>query len=162
MSIAWQQQIRICVDWLTPEHFTSEVGPGKLLLPCALPVPDHVFAEANIALYDDIYIAHHVKLNGSVYKIGSVLVMNVIKDILVFGQILFIVCTGIKVIFLVQTLHTDHYSDHVHGFEVHLTDEILGINYLDIYDWHPLSIYEGFGSYKNRRYIIPRHELLSC
>jgi hypothetical protein len=160
MSIAWQQQIRLCVDWLTPEHLVSEVGPGKMLLPCSLPVPDNVFKGTNIALYEEVYTANYVEVNGSRYKIGNVLVLNVVADSPVFGQILFIVCAGNKVIFLVQTLQTDHYCDRVHGFEVHLTDEILGINYKDLYDWHPLSIYEGYGSIRNSRYIIPRYEWL--
>ena len=78
-SIAWQQQIQLCSGWMVLSHsaiLQPEVGAGSELLPCALAVPDCVFTDAGIALYEELYFANHIKVNGLKYIARNVLVLN--------------------------------------------------------------------------------------
>lgn len=92
-SIAWQQQIHHCIDWLVP--LTSarlDVGPGETVLPRTSDIPNNVFVEANISLYEEIYVVNHVKVNGYTYKPGHAVVIKIGDNHLpVFAQIPFIV-----------------------------------------------------------------------
>lgn len=67
-SIAWKQQIKLCVDWMTLDQSAKvDVGTGSALLPCTLSVPDFVFEDAGIPLYEESYFTNYVKVNGSKY-----------------------------------------------------------------------------------------------
>jgi hypothetical protein len=161
-SIAWQQQIRLCTDWMSIQYISAvDVGTGSAVLPCTLSVPDLVFQEAGIPLFEEIYLANYVKVCGSKYKTGDVVILSFENDWPTFGAILHIMHASGKVTFVVQKLFTVTYSSHYHAYEVERTDDRTAVGYLNLADWHPLSLHTGFGQNAKCQYIVPRYELLT-
>jgi hypothetical protein len=137
-----------------------DVGSGSAVLPCTMPVPDRVFQEAGIPLFEEIYFANYVKVCGSKYKVGNVVVLSFDNDMPTFGAILHIMHASGKKTFVVQKKFTVTYSSHYHAYEVVGIDDMAAVGYLELADWHPLNLHAGFGQNVKFQYVVPRYELL--
>lgn len=161
-SIAYQQQMQLCVDWMAFNQSTSvDVGPGTAVLPCTLSVPGIVFEKVGIPLFEETYIPKYVRINGSKYTTNCIVVLAVECDLPVFGQIQLIAYAAKNVTFVVQKLHTLTYDTHLHAYEVSGTDELTAVCYHDLVDWHPLSTHVGFGNNRSSEYVVLKYELLA-
>jgi len=160
-SIAYQQQIKLCVDWIAhSQSTTAEVGPGSALLPCTLAFPEFVFQNAGIALYEEMYFTKYVRVNGSKYMPENVIVMYKDCDMPVFGVIKLIAYKSNNAVFLVEKLLTVKYCSHVHAYLVTYTGEHTAVNQSKLLDWRPLSIQTGYGELRQNHYVVPRYEII--
>jgi len=160
-SIAWQEQIKLCVDWMLINHSAAvDVGHGSAILPCTLSVPNDVFVAARIPLFEEIYVANHVKINGSKYVPGNVVVLPFQDELPVFGLIVLIAYFNNAVTFIVQKQLAVEYDSALHAYEVSNSGDFAAVDYTELADWHPLSLHFGFGKYRQCRYVVPRYEMM--
>jgi hypothetical protein len=163
-SVAWQQQIRLCIDWMAISHpamILPEIGPGSESLPCILEVPDSVFAEAGVLLYEEMFFPNYVTINGLKYMTGNILFLRYDNDFPVFGLLLYLTHKENRTRFVLREMETQRFVSLLHCFEVNSTDNFVVVDYCDLADWHPLSIHTGFGKHRSCQYIVPRYEVVN-
>lgn len=160
-SIAWKQQIRLCTDWMMFNQSTiMDIGPGSAILPCTLSVPEDVFKKVGISIYEEMYFANYVKVNGCKFQPGSIIIVAIKDDMPVFGKVLFIANAERKITFVFEKQYTLRYLINLHAYEVSSTDDIMAIDYSQLLDYHPLSLHFGFGKNRQCTYVVPRYEIL--
>ena len=163
-SIAWQQQVRHCIDWMSPvDPVRIDVGPGEAVIPYSLNIPDiSILSKAQIPLYDEVFVADHVKINGCMYMPGYVVVLNYNEESLpIFGQISYLIIHRQICYLVVQNLITCQYSPHVHAYEVDFSDQYSVLDCSQLLDAHPLSVVLGFGAYGRSKYVVLRYDVLN-
>jgi len=72
---------------MTGSQSTSvDVGPGSVTLPWTMPVPGSEFERAGISLFEELYIANYVQINGCKYSSGTVVALAMKCDLLYLDE----------------------------------------------------------------------------
>jgi len=140
-----------------------DVGPGEAVIPYSLNIPDiNIFSKAQIPLYDEVFVADHVKLNCCMYVPGYVVVLDYNNENLpMFGQIMYLIIHRHTCYLVLQNLITCQYSTHVHAYEVDFSDQYSVLECSQLIDAHPLSVVLGFGTYGKSKYVVFQYDILN-
>ena len=94
----------------------------------------------NISMCHTLHQCRFVKFNGVVYHCNMYVVLDVVNDTPVFGQIEAIFVQNVKSVFLLKKC-TSEYDSHLSAYQICVTDEIAVCSIDQLLDYYPLSAY---------------------
>jgi len=94
----------------------------------------------NISMSQKLHQCRFVKLNGIMYHCNMYVVVDVVDDTPVFGQIIAIFVQNINAFFLLQICKSD-YDPHLSGYIIEVTNDVEVHTVKQLIDYYPLSGY---------------------
>ena len=111
-------------------------------------------------IYFTFYRCSWVKILGTKYAVGNVIITGLNHGLPTFGKVeKIITMNGTIVIFKYKTLNVVEYQERSNAYRVDLVNDIRLIKHEDIIDFHPLGLHKGFGCYANKLFVVLRYRI---
>lgn len=95
---------------------------------------------SSISVSQSLHQCRFLKLNGIVYHCNMYVVIDVVNDAPMFGQIEAIYVQKVKSVFLLRKC-TSEYDTHLSGYRIYVTNDITMESVDQLLDYYPLSGY---------------------
>lgn len=154
-TAASRHQISQCCRWQQgPEIFRIDAGE---VVNCAVrdleDFPAFVTQVPELNLEDDVSTTRKVTYCGTLYRKGSVVVLDVVDELPLFGQVSYSVIVGQNVILAGKVWKTDYFDGHIHCFIVTESNEVFFKRTDMLKNFRPLHI----NTHGDRSVITPRN-----
>lgn len=154
-SMAKAHQLAIGSYWNTLELHRFERGPTKPFIDEEYDVSEYL-TTVN-ALHHDVFQTSWVKVDGCEYKEGLLVCTAVEDELPVFCKIVKILFVDNDILFLVQEMMTDCFSEHFHAFKVLNSEErYFVLKCCDLHSPKCFAMQNAYGP-DNELYIVPVH-----
>ncbi|KAJ1523120.1 hypothetical protein ONE63_001013 [Megalurothrips usitatus] len=160
LTVAIQHQLNLCHRFMSKVSILpqTELGPCSELLISDFDNETFVNSLPDCIRTLKCFLSPEwVQLKGTEYRPAMVLLLG-ISDCggPCFGVLEAIISHSTGLVFIHSCIDLVGFDEHVHGYEVQVTDKWSCVNPLDLYDPLPLSIYH---SCKGIKYVILRYKL---
>ena len=95
-------------------------------------------------IYFTFYRCSWVKILGTKYAVGYVIITGLNHGLPTFGKVEKIITT---------------YQERSNAYRVDLVNDIRLIKHEDLIDFHPLGLHKGFGCYGNKLFVVLRYRI---
>ena len=160
-------QIKAAITWNDMKfgHVSDEsvIGVGYADIPSMLEIPDHVFVNASIPLYEEVYVSSTVEIKGVNYTVSHVLPVSFERGHIQFAVIHQIISIPYQedILFVMNKLCTHHFDSHFHAYAVTLLSKEQYIcRAKDFLDYHPLHLSESYREYDAYSYVVLKYAVL--
>lgn len=100
-----------------------------------------------------------VKVYGTKYARGCVVVVALHHGVPIFGKVEQILIVGEIVILRYKRLRVLEYVSHLNAYKVVELNEIACIKQKELKDFHPLSLYKGIGRFSQDSFVVLRYRV---
>ncbi|XP_023817614.1 uncharacterized protein LOC111948487 isoform X1 [Oryzias latipes] len=161
-TLAKRHQRYMALHWEAFSHFRLMVGPGKMFWLQDLKEGPEIADKLNTAISTNVLSVKWVKHNGTEYKPGLIVCVEVANEMPVFYKIHTIFVKDEQVVLALSGVETVCFDEHYHAFKILLKpfQIVTVLNIQDLFYYKPMDVQMTYGPSDTSMYVVPYCHLM--